>query len=267
MSSVFFRLYQRLLPRSRGWSIVLDKYLRKFFEGLTVFQEDYKLYTDSIFNDIDPYQTRELSRWEKQFQLSGSGTEADRRQALDAAWKAQGGQSPGYLQKILRDAGFDVFLHEWWYYDGLVRKTRNPLLYVDDGTFLPSAVFGEPEAVFGEPEAIFGEKSSGGGYLLVNKGPGISYLEPTAAACFGELDAVFGEPDAVFGENLGKVRFIPKEYQVPVDPPLFPYFCYVGGEIFPDFASVEAERKTELERMILKYFPDQLWIVMLINYV
>lgn len=258
-------MFQHLLPRSWALSIVVDKYLRKFFEGLTPFQEDFKLYIDKIFEDIDPEKTRELPKWEKQFQLSGSGIETERRQALAAAWKAQGGQSPGYLQGILREAGFDVYVHEWWYYDGPTRKTRNPNDYLDLIVFAPASVFGEPDAVFGEPDAVFGEKISGGGYVLVNKGPGESYRIPSAASCFGEPGAVFGEPDAVFGETTG-LRFVPKTYSIPTDPTLYPYFVYVGGETFPDLADVPLPRRIELERMILKYFPEQLWVGMLINY-
>ncbi len=263
MSSVFFRLFQHLLPRARAWRIIVEKQLRDFFEGLVPFQEDYKLFVDKIYEDIDPQLTRELPVWEKQFQLSGMGLESERRAALDAAWKAQGGQSPGYLQGILRDAGFDVYVHEWWFFDGPTRHTRDPRLYLNDPVFL--TVFGEPEAVFGEPEAVFGG-ALGDGYALVNKGPGISYFKPTAFSCFGEPEAVFGEPEAVFGETTG-LRFVPKEYIIPDDPAKWPFFVYIGAESFPAFADVSAVRRIELERMILKYFPEQLWVGMLINYV
>ena len=265
MSSVFFRVFQHLLPRSRAWSIVKEKFLREFFEGLVPFQERYKEYIDLIYEDIDPYKTRELPRWEEQFQLSASGGESDRRAALDAAWKARGGQSPGYLQNVLRTAGFDVYAHEWWYYDGPTRKTRNPNDYLDLIVYAPAAVCGEPEAVCGEPDAVCGEQFSAGGYVLVNKGPGESYLIPSAFVCCGELDAVCGEPEAVCGETIG-LRFVPKTYPLPTDPTKYPYFVYVGAEIFPDLADVPLIRKIEFERMVLKYFPDQLWIGMLINY-
>lgn len=263
--SRFFRIFQHLFPRSHAWRIVIDLMLRKFLEGLKDFQETYVLFVDQIFEDLDPTLTRELSSWEDQFQLSGSGTENERRQSLDAAWKAQGGQSPGYLQNILRTAGFDVFVHEWWFFDGPTRKTRNPQVYLST-TENSAATFGEPEAVFGEPDAVFGGLTAAVGDVLVNKGLGISYLQATPAAAFGEPEAVFGEPDAVFGET-GALIFVPKIYPIPIDPTKYPFFVYVGGEIFPDVADVPEVRRIELERMVLKYFPDQLWVGMLINYI
>jgi hypothetical protein len=263
--SIYFRIFQHLLPRSHAWRMIVDRFLRKFFIGLGPFQEDYRTHIDQIFEDIDPALTRELGAWEEQFQLPGLGAEIERRQALDAAWKAQGGQSPGYLQGILRDAGFDVYVHEWWYFDGPTRHTRDPRLYLGDQLFLPGAVFGEPECVFGEPEFVFGSKNSSQGYVLVNKGLGVSYFKPTPAACFGEPECVFGEIDFVFGETSG-LRFVPKEYPIPDAPALWPYFVYIGDQIFPQDADVSAERKIEFERMILKHFPDQLWVGMLINY-
>ena len=263
-NSVFFRIYQHLLPRARAWSITKKKQLREFFEGLVPFQEDYKLFIDEIYEDIDPEKTRELEKWEDQFQLSQSGTDTERRQSLDAAWKAHGGQSPGYLQGILRQAGFDVYVHEWWYYMGSTRVTRNPTLYVGDGAF--TVVLGENDAVLGETAAVVGERSAGGGKLLVNKGLGVSYFKPTPATCLGEPDAVLGEPDAVLGETNG-LRIVPKTYEVPNNPTKWPYFFYIGGETFPDFADVSIVRQIEFERMILKYFPAHLWGILLINYV
>jgi len=260
--SVFFRVWKHLLSKSRAFNIINDKFLRKFFQSLEDFQADFRLFVDQIFEDVDPSLTRELKSWESQFALAGSGTEIERRQALDTAWKAQGGQSPGYLQGLLRDAGFDVYIHEWWYYDGLTRHTRDPREYIGD---LYGTVLGEPAVVLGEPTAILGAAVPGGRYLLVNKGPGISYFKPTAFNCVGEPQSVLGEPQAIIGETSG-LRFVPTEYIIPDDPAAWPFFVYVGGEIFPNLASVPAVRRAELERMILKFFPDQLWVIMLINY-
>ncbi len=263
--SKYFRIFQHVLPRSRAWRMIVDRFLRKFFVGLGPWQADYRTHIDEIFEDIDPSRTRELERWENQFQLSGTGTETERRQTLDAAWKAQGGQSPGYLQGILRDAGFDVYVHEWWYFVGMTRYTWDPRVILGSEVYLPGTVFGEPECVFGEPEFVFGPDQVDIGYVLVNKGPGVSYYKPTPAACFGEPECVFGETEFVFGETSG-LRFVPKEYPIPDDPAKWQYFVYVGGEMFPDDAEVPSVRRIELERMILKHFPEQLWVGMIIKY-
>jgi len=263
--SKYFRIFQHLLPKSHAWRVIVDKMLRKLLEGLAPFQEAYQLFVDQIFDDIDPALTRELPRWEKQFQLSASGTESERRQALDAAWKAQGGQSPGYLQSLLQAAGFDVYVHEWWYYEGAIRFTRDPRFFLNPEG-IATYVFGENEAVFGEPSAVFGSAENGSRYVLVNKGPGVSYFIPYKASCFGEPEMAFGESDFVFGETTG-LRFAPKEYHIPDDPDTWPYFVYIGAEVFSHAANVSEDRRIELERMILKYFPDQLWVGMMINYI
>lgn len=263
--SKYFRIFQHLFPRSHAWRMIVERFLRKFFVGLGPFQADYQLFVDEIFEDIDPQKTRELEVWEEQFQLLSLGTETERRQALSAAWKAQGGQSPGYLQGILRAAGFDVYVHEWWYFVGPTRYTRDPRVYLGNQVFLPGAVFGEPECVFGEPEFVFGSKNPSQGYVLINKGLGVSYFKPIPAACFGELKCVFGETDFVFGEVSG-LRFVPKIYPIPDDPLKWPFFVYVGGQTFPETADVPAVRRIEFERAILKHFPAQFWAGMLINY-
>ena len=77
--------------------------------------EDAKDFLDGVYRDLDPQYTRELARWEKQFALPSTNlTEEQRRERLDAAWKATGGQDPTYIQETLQDAGFDVYVHEWW---------------------------------------------------------------------------------------------------------------------------------------------------------
>jgi len=262
--SAFFRLFQHLLPKSFAWKIVSEKFLRKWFEGLVPSQIRYKLFLDKIFEDLDPQTTRELDRWEKQFGIRSFGTEIERRNRLNGLWKLQGGQCALYLQNILHDAGFtELFVHESWYEDADEIKVRNPAFYLSP---YPKLVFDAPEAVFDAPEAVFDYASSTDAYLLVNRGPGFSYIKPTAYACFDEPEAVFDEPEAVFDEEFG-YRFVDEEYQIPQDPDLFKYFFYIGAENFPEIAEVEREKKVLLESLILKYFPARLWGGMLIKYV
>ena len=112
------------------------KQLTEFFEGLITLPENIRIYIDSIWDDISPSTTRQLTEWENQFGLPNTVTdEQERRDRLDARWKALGGQSPRYIQDTLQAAGFDVYIHEWW---ELPRTeppvVRNPLLVLNDGT-------------------------------------------------------------------------------------------------------------------------------------
>jgi len=239
----FLDLYKHLLPRARAWKITIKKQLREFFEGLSGFPEAVKLFFDLIFGDIFPQTTRELDKWEKQFNLSNSAlSDADRRTALDAAWKALGGQDPRYIQDSLQAAGFPVYIHEWWVpgtepavgVHGCVTP-RNPLQFVtpEEGT-IGGMDCGEPLAECGEPSAECGNpKLDGVGILLVNK---IGY----------------------------KDNYI--EYQVPSDSATWPYFLYIAGVDINDVVSIPANRRDEFETLCLKICPAQQWLVLMVNY-
>lgn len=111
----YFRQFQHLLPRSEAWSLVANKRLRQLFQALgTSPTSDSVDFVDDVWLDIFPQTTRELEAWEQQYALSGTGTDQERRDLLDARWKAQGGQSPRYIQDILQAAGFPVYVHQWW---------------------------------------------------------------------------------------------------------------------------------------------------------
>jgi hypothetical protein len=113
---MFFNVFKHVLPRARAWRLTIDKQLRQFFEGLAPVGDDAKEYYDGIYQDIDPQTTRCIGLWEKEFALPDTGmTEQERRDRLDSAWKALGGQSPRYIQDTLQNAGFDVYIHEWWW--------------------------------------------------------------------------------------------------------------------------------------------------------
>ena len=112
---IWLNTYKHLLPNARAWRVTIDKTLRRFFEGLTGLPEDAKQFYDLLLCDLDPQKTRELSAWENQFGLLDYIlTEQQRRDRLEATWKALGGQSPRYIQDTLQAAGFDVYVHEFF---------------------------------------------------------------------------------------------------------------------------------------------------------
>lgn len=118
---LFLRIFQHLLPRSRAWSITVDKTLRKFFVGLAEFATDPRDKVDEVWADLLPESTTEIEEWEKQHGVVfPSSSESQRRDALAVEWESQGGQSLAYIQGLLRDAGFDVYLHPFW------RQGRTP---------------------------------------------------------------------------------------------------------------------------------------------
>jgi len=101
-----FNSLRHLLPDSVAWRVVVERTLKKYLSGLSSAGTDAVAFVDAVSEDLWPETTRELEEWERQFDLEGVGTEAARRLDLAAAWAARGGQSPKYLQDVLRAAGF-----------------------------------------------------------------------------------------------------------------------------------------------------------------
>jgi hypothetical protein len=137
--SRFFRQFQHLVPFSEAWRTTLEKQLRQFFEGLAEgTQKPTVEFVDDAYLQVFPATTDQLDEWETQFfgQPRDGLLEADRRTLLDARWKAQGGQSPRYIQDILQAAGFDLYVHEWWIGDltAYTDSTKSFFLETGGGT-------------------------------------------------------------------------------------------------------------------------------------
>lgn len=239
MTSLWLRVFQHLLPNGRAWRITHEKTLREYFKGLSGLPEDVKAYFDAIFNDLDPYKTRALEEWEDQFGFTRSLlTDAQRRARLDAAWKSTGGQSPRYIQDALQSAGFDVYVHDWWVPDTDPPVARDPREVLHDGGELAYEMQdAAPDAQDGDPKAQDGGRLQPIGYPLVNK----------------LYELVGGEIERI-------------DYATPSDPDLWPYFFYIGGEVYGEGASVPQSRRDEFEDLCLKICPAQLWLGLIVTY-
>jgi hypothetical protein len=267
MIDLFFRIFQHLLPRSRAWSIVIEKTLRNFFEGLTGLPTDFKAFIDQIYLDVFPDVTRQLSEWETQFGIvNPASLEADRRDALQASWARGGGMGSDTLQDTLQAAGFPLFVHDAWYFTP-AKAIRNPNLYLvdSDTSIVYTAECGVPLAQCGELTAQCGDTSTPTGVLLVNKIVR-RFLDYTASVSCGEVAAECGEVAASMGDNTGFTSGL-KPYFIPSDPNLWPYFWYAGAEVFGDSVQIPTDRKEELETLVLKIGPTHLWAGLMVDYV
>jgi len=269
----YLRIFEHILPKARAWRLAAGKQLTEFFEGLTELPQDVEDYVNEVYLDIFPSTTRELDAWDDQWGLPDTGlTTQQRRDRLDATWKAIGGQDPRYIQDTLQAAGFPVFVHEWWVpgteppLDTHACATpRNPLSFLEQPNAPQgfSAACGEPLALCGEQAAQAGEVYDAPlGYALVNK---IFNTDKKFIPLCGELVAQCGELDAQCGMFDATV-FQRKEYIIPSDPAKWAYFLYIGGEDFPTFAYVPLLRRDEFEDLCLKICPLQLWLGMRIEY-
>lgn len=231
-----FTVFQNLLPRALAWRTTVDTTLRRYIQGLAGFASEVRLFIDLVYRDLFPEDTRELPQWEDQFALVTTGTEATRRARLDAAWKAQGGQSPDYIETQLQLAGFDIWIHEWFEDGGPPYVARDPRDYTDE------LLFGFYQCEGSTPWECF------------DPGPG----EALAPHCD---DTLFNDPGYIV--NLDLTRRAPPA--IPSDPAFWPYFLYFGGETFPDPAYIDADRLDELKEKILQLRPSQQWAVLIVE--
>jgi uncharacterized protein YmfQ (DUF2313 family) len=249
----WLKIIEHLLPNGRSWRLTSGKSIRSLFDGIGATIGDYtKSFFDEIFNDIDPQKTRALKSWEKQFALRSTGlTEQRRRDILEATWKAVGGQDPRYIQDTLQAAGFNVYVHEWWepingrvcggsINGDVIPIARDPFDYLDDGTgALPNLMFdGGLDTQDGGSTSCDGARQVPAGYPLVNK---LMILE-----------------DGIYVE---------KKYAMPDSETTYPYYLYIGGEVFPNQAYVKTNRKEEFENLCLKICPTEQWLGVLVTYV
>lgn len=231
-----FSTFQLLLPRALAWRTTIAKNLRRYLQGLAAFAGDVRVFIDRVYLDLFPSSTRELPAWEFQFALAGSGDEATRRLRLAAAWAAQGGQSPAYIQSLLWAAGFTtVYVYEWW-------SSGPPFLARDPRDYTRQPVTGFYQCEGSSPWECF------------DPAPG----EQLAPHCD---DTLANEPGYIVNLDL-TLRAPPP---VPSDPARWPYFLYFAGETFPDLATVDAARIDELKELLLRICPAQQWLVLMVD--
>lgn len=240
---LFFRIFQHLLPRSEAWKLTIEKTLRKYFLGLAVPMDEARTFVDEVYEDHHPTTTRELAEWEWQFALPAAVDEEDRRLALDAEWKATGGQSPHYIQNLIWAAGFtDVYLHEWWA-SGPPYVARNPLLHTTQPQIGEYQC--DDEVALTQPQCSPRSESDG-----------TPFDQPQCS------DFLQNDPGYLVNDDLNHRAPPP----VPNDPTKWPYFLYFMAETFGQRAFVDPDRLPELKRLLLKVCPTQHWIVLKVKH-
>jgi hypothetical protein len=262
----FLEIYKHILPRAEAWLLTPAKRLRELFEGLSF--ETVKTYLDLIWLDIFPSTTRCIDDWEDAFGLPDYGlNEQERRDRLDARWKEEGAQDPRYIEDTLRNAGFDVYVHEWWIpgtepavnVEGCA-EPRNPVELLKSDIILDIEC-GTSFAECGNEQAECGATLNPLGYILVNKDSTFT-TKPIIEA--GEAAGECGNTTAECGFTIVETT---EDEHLTLDTRKWPFFLYIGGETFPDLAQVPVERRAEFEELILRIRPLQQWLGMLIEYV
>ena len=237
---------RHLLPKSLPWNLVHDRDYLKLIKGITPSLDAARGEADGVWADLFPQTAGllALDTWERQFALftATALTTQERRDRLDGAWAALGGQSPKYIQDTLQSHGFDVYVHEWW--DA-----------APNGYPVPKDPRDHLKSEYGGTDAD--------GHLLVNVIRTSVIFDEIGA---GESWAEAGEPRAESGYyggyTIGRVGY---GY---VGPDIYhPYYLYIGGQTFPNVVNIPIARKEEFEHLCQKICPAQQWLVLRVDYV
>jgi hypothetical protein len=241
--TLFFRIFQHLLPRAEAWKVTTEKTLRKFFLGLAGSLGDAREFVDDVYEDLQPTTTRELAEWEWQFNLDALGDEEDRRLSLDAEWKATGGQSPNYIQQLLWSKGFtNLYVHEWWSSGPPTFVPRDPRFYTKEPRIGEYQCDGEQST--DQPQCA---------PRLTDTGDPLD--QPQCSAF------LVNDPGYLVNETLNRAAPPP----IPDDPDKWPFFVYVCAEDFGKPGEIDMARLPELKKLLLKVRPLQHWIVLMVR--
>ena len=222
-------IWDVILPRSRAFSLTINKTLRSFFSGLN-FNDDFRDDADSILTNIDPALTNNLEKWEEQFYLRGNNlTEAERRTRLDASWKMTGGQSPAYLQSVLRSFGYDVYLYNWWNEDAQVSRLTmgGSVAFMGGDKSFMGATFGVYPTAYDPSDILTGDS-----YILLNE--------------------------------LSSTR--DSEVPITTNANYWRHFIYIAGADINTPAIVDESSQDDFEELILSIFPASKYIGMVVRY-
>lgn len=269
-SALYQSVYKNLLPDGSAYELAEGSEIKALFSGLSDEPQRTQDAADLAYADLFPATTRQLTEWEAAFALTAADkSDTERRQALAAAWAATGGQSPAYLENLLRGAGFDVFVFDWWVPATDPPEAQNPFSVLEDSSTAGTqytAELGETAAELGETEALLGNAVDvDKGFLLVN-GISESSGSPGSAVMLGADTAFLGESGMQLGNPAG-LTFSQKEYLIPKDQAEWPWIVYVGGTPFGTLAQVPVARKDEFESLIFQFFPAHNWVGTIVEYV
>jgi len=228
----FLKVFDRLLPRSRAWSLVYDRTLRRFFEGIATLPETIKDHVDSVFLEAFPQETTNFFDWSLQF---GSPEDLD-AEGLEGEWAAFGAQDPQYFQDIIQAAGFEnLYVHEWPVPASDPVESRNPIPLVPSSRVLVNDIVSVEKAYRWQSGGSDGEQSRSDNSIR-----------------FGDYTG---------WELRSKVypcRDIPAEYV---------HYFYLCGPIWPQYGIVLKSELRKLMRLIYKLKPMHLRCVLRVQVV
>lgn len=225
----WIKVFDRLLPRSKAWTMLIDRPLKYLFQGLSVLPQTIYEHVCSVFFEAFPLTTTRLEDWSNQF---GSPIDLTDEQ-VSAEWAAFGGQDPSYFQGVLHEAGFTTcFVHEWWVPGSSPVEYRNPIALVDTSRVLVNDV-------------THAEKR-----YSWQCGDGVTQCVSDASIQCGDYD----------GWHL-----VAKRYPCPDIETEYPNYFYVCGNTWPEYALIPYSQLRKLIRLCYKMKPMHLRIILRVS--
>jgi len=273
---IFERLIEKLLPTGRAWIVLPSKVMGAILGGLADELENVRTYANKVKDSIFPYlmDAEFISDWEKRFRLleAPALTEDERRDRLAAQWQP-GGQSAEFLETVLHDAGFDVYIKESAILADASKLGDNILGdFVLEGNVEQNQIVTECTSDNPNPEAFY----LGDFTLSTSTFLGSVKVDP----CTDLLGVIPTLGDFVLGDDvvlgLNKAKFIVNYIDDSLDPsetcPVIEQRCiyifYIQGPgDFGDLASVPSARYAEFRELVLKHKPGHTWAACFLNLV
>lgn len=234
-------LTKKLYPTGRAWNLPDDSVFDKVHTGLAESEadafDDAVSTLDAILPDNDDFTEADAERWEERLGMvvqSNTVSLADRKLAIKRKMNHPGTiparQNWQYLQEQLQAAGFDVYVYENIFDDGLGGfETLNP-----------TDIIGPNNVGI----AIHSDDCEHGDHVEHGDSEvGSVYEDCVANYIDADLDAWFD-----VGDNLRNTFYISSGY-------------------IDQFASIPIERKNEFRQLILRIKPVQTVAFLFINYV
>lgn len=227
--------FSRLFPSGHAWKNLTASSLKKVSNVFDVKLREAASDLDAVAQDAFAMTTAQLSTWETEFGLRTASTELARRQTLDIVLRSDGGQSLTFLQNTLQAAGFNVWVHSCW-------VSENPFVVRD------------PRAYIDPPEY---------GTELCTDNVDWSQPQCTDMPAWdqAQTNGIVGGTN-YFDNITLQDTYIPP---IPDDPDAWPFFLYIGGQVFPQYAQIDMTRIDELRRLICKHRPLRHWIVLMVQ--
>lgn len=250
------KFLRSLFPKGLAFRFFNGSYFKQLSEALAKEPERIKDFYDTVRDsgipDCNILPDEALSDWETFLALSknDSLTNVERCERIQGKFIAQGGQGPDYIQQVLQDAGFPVYVFENIPSDNPSFRQYTAAL---GGFSLGGSNLGAYTDRI-DPRTVDG--------TLIAGPPTYSTARNYSATLGG-----FSLGGANLGTYIG-TETTENEVTIPSDPATFIFIWFLTGPNgLNDFVDIPEDRKTDLISQILQIKPAHTWVILQANFI